>query len=52
MATVDPGTIQDEVLRAQDAGRQQIRRSRGRLDATTKGAQGASAESADEVKEW
>ena len=49
---VDPGTIHDEVLRAQDAGRQRIRGSRGRLDAVTKGAQGASAESADEVKEW
>ena len=49
---VDPGTVHDEVLRAQDAGRQRIRGSRGRLDAITKGAQGASAESADEVKEW
>ena len=49
---VDPGTIHDEVLRAQDSGRQRIRGSRGRLDAVTKGAQGASAESADEVKEW
>ncbi|AIT79223.1 conjugal transfer protein TraG N-terminal domain-containing protein [Novosphingobium pentaromativorans] len=49
---VNPGTIHDEVLRAQDAGRQRIRGPRGRLDAVTKGAQGASAESADEVKEW
>ena len=49
---VGPGTIHDEVLRAQDTGRQQIRRSRGRLDAVTKGAQGASAEAADDVKEW
>lgn len=49
---VDPGTIHDEVLRAQDSGRQRIRGSRGRLDAVTKGAHGASAESADEVKEW
>lgn len=49
---VDPGAIHDEVLRAQDAGRERIRGSRGRLDAVTKGAQGASAESADEVKEW
>ena len=49
---MDPGTVHDEVLRAQNAGRQRIRGSRGRLDAVTKGAQGASAESADEVKEW
>ena len=49
---VDPGTVHDEVLRAQDAGRQRIRGSRGRLDAATKGAQGASAEAADDVKEW
>ena len=40
------------LLRAQDAGRQRIRGSRGRLNAVTKGAHGASAESADEVKEW
>ena len=49
---VDQGTIHDEVLRAQDAGRQRIRGSRSRLDTVTRGAQGASAESADEVKEW
>ncbi|QCB54657.1 conjugal transfer protein TraG [Sphingopyxis sp. PAMC25046] len=49
---VDPATIHDEVLRAQDAGRQRIRGSRSRLDTVTRGAQGASAESADEVKEW
>ncbi len=48
----DGYTVHDEVLRAQDSGRQRIRGSRGRLDAVTKGAQGASAESADEVKEW
>jgi len=49
---VDQGTVHDEVQRAQDAGRQRIRGSRGRLDAVTKGAQGASAEAADDVKEW
>ena len=49
---VDPGSIHDEVLRAQDAGRLRIRGSRSRLDTVTRGAQGASAESADEVKEW
>ena len=49
---VDPGTVHDEVLRAQDAGRQRIRGSRSRLDTITRGARGASAESADEVKEW
>ncbi|WP_144094508.1 conjugal transfer protein TraG N-terminal domain-containing protein [Croceicoccus sediminis] len=49
---VDQGTVHDEVQRAQDAGRQRIRGSRHRLDAVTKGAQGASAEAADDVKEW
>jgi conjugal transfer mating pair stabilization protein TraG len=49
---VAPGEIHDEVQRAQAAGRQRIGGSRGRLDAVTKGAQGASAESADDVKEW
>ncbi|RIV79871.1 conjugal transfer protein TraG [Aurantiacibacter xanthus] len=49
---VDPGNVHDEVLRAQDAGRQRIRGSRGRLDEVTKGAHGASAEAADDVKEW
>jgi len=49
---VNPGASHDEVQRAQDAGRQRIRGSRSRLDTVTRGAQGASAESADEVKEW
>jgi len=49
---VDAQGIRDEVQRAQGAGRQRIGGSRGRLDAVTKGAQGASAESADNVKEW
>lgn len=49
---VDVRNIHDEVQGAQAAGRQQIIASRGRLDAVTKGAQGASAESADDVKEW
>jgi len=49
---VDTQGIRDEVQRAQGAGRQRIGVSRGRLDAATKGAQGASAESADDVKEW
>jgi len=52
MPQVDAGNIHDEVERAQAAGRQKIRGSRGHLDAVTKGAQGASAESADDVKEW
>ena len=52
MPQVDVGDIHDEVQGAQAAGRQQIRTSKGRLDAVTKGAQGASAESADDVKEW
>lgn len=49
---VGAGGLQDEVQRAQAAGRQKITGSRGRLDAITKGAQGASAEAADDVKEW
>jgi conjugal transfer mating pair stabilization protein TraG len=44
--------LHEEVQRAQAAGRQKITGSRGRLNAITKGAQGASAEAADEVKEW
>lgn len=46
------GDLREEVQRAQAAGRQKITGSRGRLDAITKGAQGASAEAADDVKEW
>jgi conjugal transfer mating pair stabilization protein TraG len=49
---VGVGNIRDEVQRAQAAGLQKISGSRGRLDAVTKGAQGASAEAADDVKEW
>ena len=44
--------LHEDVQRAQAAGRQKITGSRGRLDAITKGAQGASAEAADDVKEW
>jgi conjugal transfer mating pair stabilization protein TraG len=46
------GDIHEEVQRAQATGRQRISGYRGRLDAATKGAQGASAEAADDVKEW
>lgn len=49
---VGGGDLRGEVQRAQAAGRQKITGSRGRLDAITKGAQGASAEAADDVKEW
>jgi conjugal transfer mating pair stabilization protein TraG len=49
---VGAGGLQEETQRAQAAGRQKITGSRGRLDAITKGAQGASAEAADDVKEW
>ena len=49
---VGVGDIPDEVQRAQTVGRQKISGSRGRLDAATKGAQGANAEAADDVKEW
>ena len=49
---VGGGDLREEVQRAQAAGHQKITGSRGRLDAITKGAQGASAEAADDVKEW
>jgi conjugal transfer mating pair stabilization protein TraG len=49
---VDVGSIDDEVQRAQAAGRQTLGGSRSRLEAVTKGAKGASAEAADGVKEW
>jgi conjugal transfer mating pair stabilization protein TraG len=44
--------IQDEVSRAQLRGSQAVDKARGRLDRTTRGAQGASSERADDVKEW
>ncbi|MGV3553960.1 MAG: conjugal transfer protein TraG N-terminal domain-containing protein [Croceibacterium sp.] len=49
---VDTGGIHDEVERVQAAGRQRIDTGRNRLDVITKGARGASAEAADDVKEW
>ena len=49
---VDAGGISDEVERVQAAGRQRIGAGRDRLDAVTNGARGASAEAADDVKEW
>ena len=49
---VGAGDLHEEVQRAQAAGRQRISGSTERLDAVTKGAQGASAEAADDVKEW
>ncbi|MGI9376502.1 MAG: conjugal transfer protein TraG N-terminal domain-containing protein [Tsuneonella suprasediminis] len=52
VSQVGVGDIPGEVQRAQAAGRRKISGSRGRLDAVTKGAQGASAEAADDVKEW
>ena len=49
---VDTSAIQDEVQRAQAGGRQTIGGSRSRLEGITKGAKGASAAAADDVKEW
>jgi conjugal transfer mating pair stabilization protein TraG len=49
---VDTSAIQDEVQRAQVGGRQTIGGSRSRLEDITKGAKGASAAAADDVKEW
>lgn len=47
-----PSTIHDEVAGQQGAGRQRIGGARTRLEGITGGAKGASAEAADEVKEW
>lgn len=47
-----PSTIHDEVVGQQGAGRQRIGGNRTRLEGVTGGAKGASAEAADEVKEW
>ncbi len=47
-----PETIHEEVTRMQGAGRREIGRVKGQLDAATKGARGASEENADRVKEW
>lgn len=49
---VGAGDLHEEVQRAQVAGRQKITGSRERLDAITEGAKGASADAADNVKEW
>lgn len=49
---VNTDGIRDEVERVQAAGGQQIGGTRERLDTVTRGARGASAEAADEVKEW
>ncbi len=49
---VDTGNIQGEVQRTRAAGRQAIGGARSRLDAVTEGAKGASAQAADDVKEW
>ncbi|WP_233999960.1 hypothetical protein [Porphyrobacter sp. TH134] len=49
---VDTEIVKDEVQRAQAAGRQTLEGSRSRLDRATKAAKGASAEAADDVKEW
>ena len=47
-----PSTIHDEVVGQQGAGRQRLGGARTRLEGITGGAKGASAEAADEVKEW
>lgn len=49
---VNASGIRDEIERVQSAGRQRIDEQRDRLDVVTKDARGASAEAADEVKEW
>lgn len=47
-----PSTIHDEVVGKQGSGQQRISGERSRLEGLTGGARGASAEAADEVKEW
>lgn len=49
---VNASGIRDEIERVQSAGRQRVDEQRDRLNAVTKDARGASAEAADEVKEW
>lgn len=49
---VDTGTIQDEVRGIQAAGRERLGKSDGRLDAVTKSVRGASAQAADETRQW
>jgi conjugal transfer mating pair stabilization protein TraG len=49
---MNSGGVRDEVERVQAAGRQRIGEARERLDAVTRDARGASAEAADDVKEW
>jgi conjugal transfer mating pair stabilization protein TraG len=44
--------VHDEVARQQNAGRQQIDAQRNGLGRLTDPAKGASAEAADDVKEW
>ena len=51
-AAPDTSGINEEVRAAQARGRGRIDQTRGNLDATTRGAKGASEEAADEVKEW
>ncbi|WP_088306569.1 conjugal transfer protein TraG N-terminal domain-containing protein [Novosphingobium sp. B 225] len=52
LSAPDPSTVHDEVTRQQGAGRQQIDAQRRRLGQLTGPANGASAEAADDVKEW
>ena len=47
-----PGSVREEVNAARQSGRKRIDTIRDYLDGTTKGAQGASEEAADAVKEW
>lgn len=49
---VNASGVRDEIERVQSAGRQRVDEQRDRLNAVTKDARGASAEAADEVKEW
>ena len=48
----DASGIRDEVESVQAAGRLRIDAEREHLEDVTKGARGASAKAADDVKEW
>lgn len=47
-----PGSVRAEVNAAQQSGRKRIDTINNFLDATTKGARGASEDAADDVKKW
>ncbi len=49
---IDPAGVGEEVRSAQSDGKARIDQSRGKLDAATRSATGASEDAADRVKDW